>query len=249
MLSKITRCPTCLGLGRVPPATICPTCAGKGSVDEGLQAHQRKGAASDIAKTVVTISRDEPLQMTRTALLTHAGYSVIALTSDAEVMSFISLEGRVSVNLILLCHSVPEASRVFLCKALKKAIPNAPILMLYNNYDPTLAEVDGRLENVHSPEAMLDTVQLLISKPNALPMHPNSKSLKVRSAEGALALRKPCSLPIQEAMRTVFIATHGRPMNGKERAGFGIAATRSRSPLAWSPRLMRTDLPKTIEGR
>jgi hypothetical protein len=37
--------------------------------------------------------------------------------------------------------------------------------MLYNGYDPTLAEVDGRLENLHSPEAMLDIIQLLISKP------------------------------------------------------------------------------------
>jgi len=104
--------------------------------------------------------------MTRTALLTLAGYSVVALTSDAEVMKYLALKGRPAINLILLCHSVPEASRVSLCKALKKSIPNAPILMLYNGYDPTAAEVDGRLENVHSPEAMLDTVQLLISKPD-----------------------------------------------------------------------------------
>ena len=36
-------------------------------------------------------------------------------------------------------------------------------MMLYNGYDPTLAEVDGRLENLRSPEAFLDVVQLLIS--------------------------------------------------------------------------------------
>ena len=36
--------------------------------------------------------------------------------------------------------------------------------MLYNDYDPTNAEVDGRLEEVHSPEVLLDTVQRLISK-------------------------------------------------------------------------------------
>ena len=167
LLSRITRCPTCLGQGRVSPSTVCPTCDGKGSVDEGLQAHQRKGAASGLAKTVVTISRDEPLQMTRTALLTHAGYSVVALTTDAEVMKYLALDAHPSINLILLCHSVPETSRVSLCKALKKSIPNAPILMLENGYDPTSAEIDGRLENIHSPEAMLDTIQLLISKPDA----------------------------------------------------------------------------------
>jgi len=116
-------------------------------------------------KTVITISRNEPLQMTRTALLNRAGYSVVALTSDAEVMTYLALKGRPAINLILMCHSVPETSRVSLCKALKKDIPRAPILMLYNGYDPTLAEVDGRLENVESPQALLDTIQLLISKP------------------------------------------------------------------------------------
>ena len=117
-------------------------------------------------KTVITISRNEPLQMTRTALLSRAGYSVVALTSDAEVMAYLALKGRPAINLILMCHSVPETSRVSLCHAIKKNIPNAPILMLYNDYDPTLADVDGRLENVESPQAMLDTVQLLISKPS-----------------------------------------------------------------------------------
>ena len=116
-------------------------------------------------KTVVTISRDEALQMTRTELLCRAGYSVVAFTTDAEVMKYLALDGRPSINLILLCHSVPETSRVLLCEALKTHIPNAPILMLYNGYDPTAAKVDGRLENLHSPESLLDTVQILISKP------------------------------------------------------------------------------------
>jgi CheY-like chemotaxis protein len=167
MISQMTRCPTCLGIGTVWSSKICPTCSGKGTVDESSQAHERKSAAIP-TKTVITISRDEPLQMTRTALLIHAGYSVIALTTDAEVIKYLALEGRPSVNLILLCHSVPETSRISLCIALKKAIPNAPILMLENGYDPTSAQIDGRLENIHSPEAMLDTVQLLISKPDPL---------------------------------------------------------------------------------
>jgi len=147
---------------------VCPTCDGKGTVDEGLQANKRRSAAIGPAKTVLTISRDEPLQMTRTALLRSAGYSVVALTTDAEVLAYLARDGRPSINLILLCHSVPEDSRISLCKALKKSIPNAPILMLENGYDPTSAEIDGRLDNIHSPEAMLDTVQLLISKPDPL---------------------------------------------------------------------------------
>jgi len=115
-------------------------------------------------KTVITISRNEPLQMTKTELLHRAGYSVFPLTSNADVMRFLALDGRPAINLILMCHSVPDSSRSP-CKAIKERILDAPSLMLYNGYDPTDAEVDGRLENVHLPEALLDTVQLLISKP------------------------------------------------------------------------------------
>ena len=35
MVSRITRCPTCLGLGRVPFAKVCSTCNGNGTVDAG----------------------------------------------------------------------------------------------------------------------------------------------------------------------------------------------------------------------
>lgn len=164
-MSETTRCPTCLGIGTMWPSRVCPTCNGKGTADELSLARRRQGDAIP-AKTVITISRDGPLQMTRTALLRHAGYSVVALTTDDEVMKYLALDGGPSINLILLCHSVPEASRISLCIALKKSIPNAPILMLENGYDPTSTQIDGRLENIHSPEAMLDTIHLLISKPD-----------------------------------------------------------------------------------
>jgi len=137
MSSLMTRCPTCLGIGMLLPSKECPTCDGTGTIDERVQAERRKSAIS-LEKTVITISRDEALQMTRTELLTRAGYSVIALTTDNEVMKYLALDGQPSINLILLCHSVPEASRISLCKALKKSIPNAPILMLENSYDPQL---------------------------------------------------------------------------------------------------------------
>lgn len=170
MSSRMTRCPTCLGIGTVRPSTICPTCNGNGTMHARVQAERRRSTISGLAKTVVMISRNEALQMTRTELLRSSGYSVVALTTDAEVLKYLEPDGRPSINLVLLYHSVPEASRMSLCKALKKSIPNTPILMLENSYDPTSAEIDGRLENIHSPEAMLDTVQILISKPAAPPV-------------------------------------------------------------------------------
>ena len=143
-------------------------CDGKGTVEARVLAERRKSVVTGLEKTVITISRDEALQTTRTELLRRAGYCVVPFTTEAEVVKFLALDGRPSINLILLCHSVPEAGRISLCQALKKSIPNAPILMLENGYDPTSAEIDGRIQNLHSPEALLDTVQLLISKPRPL---------------------------------------------------------------------------------
>jgi DNA-binding response OmpR family regulator len=112
--------------------------------------------------TVLTISRDAPLQETRTLMLEKEGYTVIALGFDEEVHRFLGQQQQPHLDLALMCHSVPEASRITLCDALKLRHPETPILMLYNGYDPTAAKVDGRLENMHSPPAFVQTIRLLI---------------------------------------------------------------------------------------
>ena len=114
-------------------------------------------------RTVMTISRNGPLQATRTMLLQGNGYKVVALGSDADVRQFLKLSDQPGPNLVLMCHSVPEKSRVALCSEIKVRYPASPILMLYNGYDPTAAVVDGRLENMRDPQALLDTVQVLLS--------------------------------------------------------------------------------------
>ena len=112
-------------------------------------------------KTIVTISRDADLQAIRTTLMKRIGFAVFPLGSDVAVQEFLTHSDPGKVDLILMCHSVPETSRVELCKALKLRYPHSPILMLYNGYDPTTADVDGRLENVHSPEVLVEVIGLL----------------------------------------------------------------------------------------
>ena len=114
-------------------------------------------------KTVITISRDIPLQLTRTMLLERSGYGVTALGSDAAVQEFLKVVGQPQPHLVLMCHSVPENSRVALCSAIKERFPTTPILMLYNGYDPTTAKVDGAVTNTADPQSFLDTVNLLLS--------------------------------------------------------------------------------------
>jgi len=108
------------------------------------------------AKSILTISRDQALQGTRTLILQQAGYTVSAALNDKDAMGFVKSPN--ALDLVLMCHSVPEASRIFLVSEIKKLKPELPILMLYNGYDPTLAKVDGSLHSLETPEAMLDMI-------------------------------------------------------------------------------------------
>lgn len=116
------------------------------------------------SKIIVTISRNGPLQILRTQVLEQAGYSVIALGQDAEVMTFLGSRDLPVLGLVLMCHSVPEASRITLCEELKSKHPETPILMLYNGFDPTTAKVDGALHNIASPQSLLGMIGFLSGK-------------------------------------------------------------------------------------
>jgi DNA-binding response OmpR family regulator len=106
--------------------------------------------------SILTISRDRLLQNTRTIILEQAGYSVSAALNDKDALDFV--EAPNTIDLVLMCHSVPEASRVFLVTRIKGLKPKLPILMLYNGYDPTEAKVDGSLHSLETPEAMLNMI-------------------------------------------------------------------------------------------
>jgi len=112
-------------------------------------------------KSILTVSRNAELQQLRTIILRQAGYLVSAALSDEEAIRFITADK--SINLVLLCHSVPETSRIALVTRIKELEPTLPILMLYNGYDPTQAQVDGSLHNLDTPEAMLNVIGFMTS--------------------------------------------------------------------------------------
>jgi CheY-like chemotaxis protein len=109
--------------------------------------------------SILTISRDPSLQNTRTLILERAGYSVSAALNDKDALGFV--EAPNTIDLVLMCHSVPEASRHFLVTRIKELRPKLPILMLYNGYDPTDAKVDGSLHSLETPESMLKMIDFM----------------------------------------------------------------------------------------
>ena len=114
-----------------------------------------------MTKSILTITRNAELQHVRTLVLQLAGYPVSAALSDEEAIHFIETEK--SIGLVLLCHSVPEASRIFLEARIKALKPTLPILILYDGYAPTEAKVYGGLHHLRTPEAMLNKIGFMAS--------------------------------------------------------------------------------------
>src|SRR5690348_2492951 len=110
-------------------------------------------------KSILTISRDAKLQHLRTLVLEHGGYRVATALDDKEALRLIGEAN--SFDLVFLCHSVPESSRVSLVTQIRELKPGLPILVLYNGYDPTNAKVDGAMHNLDTPESMLEMVAFL----------------------------------------------------------------------------------------
>jgi|SRR5450432_406607 CheY-like chemotaxis protein len=111
--------------------------------------------------SILTISRDEVLQNTRTLILKQAGYHVSPARSDEEAIAFV--ENTNSFDLVLLCHSVPETNRRFLVSTIKALHPKLPFLLVNNGFSGE-ADVDASLHSLAPPTAMLDMIGVLIGK-------------------------------------------------------------------------------------
>lgn len=118
--------------------------------------------ASLSRKTILTISRDRPLQRTRTLILEDAGYTVLEVSTHSEALSLIS--AIKDIDLVVMCHSVPEGSRELLAEAIKREFPGIPILMLCRDWDPKPPLVDAFI-NVWeaTPSSLLSMVVGLMS--------------------------------------------------------------------------------------
>jgi DNA-binding response OmpR family regulator len=113
-------------------------------------------------KSILTVSRNIPLQDVRTFVLRQAGFHVASARNDEEAIGF--LQRANSFSLVVMCHSVPEVSRRVIATKSKELNSKLPILMLFNGYDSTIEPVDGLIHYLASPEAMLDMVRFLTTR-------------------------------------------------------------------------------------
>ena len=114
-----------------------------------------------LQKNILTISHDHQLQDARALVLERANYGVVkSISVEDALQQFAS----VHFDLVLICHSIPEASRVEIAATMKSSRPQIPVLLLYNHFDRSVALVDAALMNVGRPESLLSIVDLLFAR-------------------------------------------------------------------------------------
>lgn len=112
------------------------------------------------SKTILTVSHDRSLQHTRTLILEEAGFTVWEATNQAEALTFMA--DNKEIELVVICHSVPEESRKSLTDAIKKQQPFVPVLMLSHSWESRPTYVDASVNvSEASPASWLSMVGLM----------------------------------------------------------------------------------------
>ncbi|HUQ50552.1 MAG TPA: hypothetical protein VM056_07565 [Terriglobales bacterium] len=117
--------------------------------------------SADMHRTILTISKDEMLQHSRTLLLESAGYRVVAL-QPKDIRSFLGDGSQPNPALVLLCHSLSEADKQKISVVVKQKHPNLRVMAMYNVEGDTATYVDRRITNMHSPQHLLNSIEELV---------------------------------------------------------------------------------------
>jgi len=110
----------------------------------------------EAVKTILAIGKDKSLQDTRIEILERAGYRVYSARTDQEAI--VSLESQDSLDVVIICHSVPESRAHYLVARIRMSRPALPVLLLCSGFHSNLVLADAYLHSLDSPDMLLDLV-------------------------------------------------------------------------------------------
>ena len=112
---------------------------------------------------ILSVGKDPTLMSSRTMLLLNAGYAVQeALTLDKAK----DLVHSGSIDVTLLCHTVPERDQRLLIYLVREKRRLMPILCIRSHDHESVPRACIAVDN--GPEALLQTLKSVIQSPGAL---------------------------------------------------------------------------------
>jgi CheY-like chemotaxis protein len=115
-----------------------------------------------VSKSILSIGNYQVLQHTRTLILQQSGYDVAEAVTEEQAIAF--LEGSLAFDLVIMCHSLPERSRLFLADKVKELRPKLPIMIISQGFETSAVGADSLVEGLESPGALLEMVGSLTLK-------------------------------------------------------------------------------------
>jgi CheY-like chemotaxis protein len=111
-----------------------------------------------VAKSVLSISYDSSLLITRQMLLQQAGYAVISALGFTEALERCRTE---MYDIVLMGHSMPRKDKSALAAAVREHC-SAPILSIRRHGDPPLPEADYSVEADEGPTILLAGIEAIL---------------------------------------------------------------------------------------
>ena len=108
---------------------------------------------------LLSVGAQPELLRLRNAVLRNAGYYVHAETSVYEAMHLCL---RSDFDLVILCHTIPEAEKMKLLTAIKTVTPSTPVIIARDS--DTRTQADASVDSLDSPGALLSCVAGLLTR-------------------------------------------------------------------------------------
>ena len=111
-------------------------------------------------KSILSVSYDEPLLLTREWMLKADGYHVTSAIGFTEALSYCNRP----YDLAIIGHSIPRRDKLALIAEIKKRC-HAPVLSIVRHGELGLPEADAWVDSGDQPEALLRAVDSILYSP------------------------------------------------------------------------------------
>jgi DNA-binding NtrC family response regulator len=117
------------------------------------------------SKRVLHFGYDELLAEARTMILEDAGYETLAAAEPKQALRMLRSK---TVNVVMVCHSVPPDDLADVLQQMKLVKPHIPLLVVHVGglIQPQRSLADGFIDGLRGPEHLLARVAACIARVN-----------------------------------------------------------------------------------
>jgi CheY-like chemotaxis protein len=112
---------------------------------------------------ILSLSNDPELSLLRKRVLETAGHDVVALNTDKEALE--ESAGSKQVDVILICHRLPDATARKAIRLLRESRPQAKVVYVVHLYGewPDV-EADRYVVGADGPDALVRVIHEVVSQ-------------------------------------------------------------------------------------